>query len=222
VRLLFDLDGTLTDSSSGIIRCLAHTLKAFGQDVPSTRRLRLCVGPPLATVFQSLLTDCSNEDIERAIAIYRERYEATGIGESALFPGVAKALHELHERQHRVQLVTVKPEPYARRILEQFGISALFADVFAPALEDRVTTKSVLVRRALADGAHDKGETALIGDRAEDIIAARENRIFAAAAAWGYGTSEEIAAATPDRVFSTMTDYVNWIRSAHTDKSTER
>jgi len=213
MQLLFDLDGTLTDSSPGISRCLAYTMRAMGQDVPPIPRLRRCVGPPLATVFQSLLTNCDTDDIERAIGIYRERYEATGISESALFPGVVEALATLHKSTHCLQLVTVKPEPYARRILEQFRIATFFDDVFAPMLDDRVTTKSVLVRTALAGGTHQQSDIAMIGDRAEDIIAAREHRIFAAAAAWGYATSEEIAAAKPDRIFHTMTEYVRWIES---------
>jgi len=80
-------------------------------------------------------------------------------------------------------------------------------------LDDRVTTKSVLVRSALAGGRRKKSEIAMIGDRAEDLIAARENRIFSAAAAWGYGTSEELAEAKPDRIFHTMSEYVHWIES---------
>ena len=213
MQLLFDLDGTLTDSSPGIIRCLAHTMQVLGQDVPSIPCLRLCLGPPLVTVFQSLLTNDDNDVIERAIAIYREQYEATGISETALFPGVAEALNDLHQSSHCLQLVTVKPEPYARRVLKQLSIASVFNDVFAPTLDDRVTTKSALVRAALADGTYDKSEVAMIGDRAEDIIAARENRIFSAVAGWGYGTSEEIAAAKPDRIFSTMTEYVHWVES---------
>jgi phosphoglycolate phosphatase len=189
-------------------------MRVFNREVPSIRRLRLCVGPPLVQVFQSLLSNCDDADIERAIAVYRERYETTGISESALFPGVAEALNELHKSNHCLQLVTAKPEPFAQRILEQFSIAAFFNDVFAPTLDDRDTTKSMLVRTALAGGTHEKGDIALIGDRAEDIIAARENQIFSAAAAWGYGTSEEIAEANPDCTFYSMTEYVHWIESA--------
>jgi len=213
MQLLFDLDGTLSDSSPGIIRCVVHTMRVLGQDVPSIPRLRGCLGPPLLTIFQSLLPDCHNDVIERAIAIYREEYEAAGISETALFPGVAEALHELHRSHHCLQLVTVKPEPYARRVVKQLGIASFFNAVFAPTLDDRVTTKSTLVRAAVTGRTHDAGEMAMIGDRAEDIIAARENRIFSAAAAWGYGTSEEIAEAKPDRIFHTMTEYVHWIES---------
>jgi phosphoglycolate phosphatase len=71
----------------------------------------------------------------------------------------------------------------------------------------------VLVRTALAGGPYQESQIAMIGDRAEDIIAAREKRIFSAAAAWGYGTSEEIADAKPDRIFHTMSDYALWIES---------
>ena len=213
MQLLFDLDGTLSDSSRGIVRCLVHTLQVLGHEVPPIRRLRLCVGPPLVTVFRSLLTNGDDDAIERAIAIYRQRYEAAGITESALFPGVADALSQLHRSHHCLQLITAKPEPYATQILDHSNIAAFFSDVFAPTLDDRVTTKSVLVRSALAGGRRKKSEIAMIGDRAEDLIAARENRIFSAAAAWGYGTSEELAEAKPDRIFHTMSEYVHWIES---------
>ena len=100
MQLLFDLDGTLSDSRRGIVRCLVHTLQTLGHEVPSIPRLRLCVGPPLASVFQSLFTNYDSDHIERAIAIYRERYEAIGIRESALFPALRGDQSERLIRPH--------------------------------------------------------------------------------------------------------------------------
>lgn len=96
--LYFDLDGTLTDSSDGIIRCFAHAVEKMGVELADLP-LRSCVGPPLPAAFRTLLGSSEPSLIERAIALYRERFEAAGMFENALYPGVVEALSELR-REH--------------------------------------------------------------------------------------------------------------------------
>jgi phosphoglycolate phosphatase len=124
--LLFDLDGTLTDSRIGIVRCFAHALQQIGRpsaDLP----LLVCIGPPLPVAFQMLLGSEEPALIERAISVYRERFERIGMFENALFPDVMEGLTAMQQQGHRMRVVTAKPQPYALKILKHFQI-----DTFNP------------------------------------------------------------------------------------------
>jgi hypothetical protein len=138
--LLFDLDGTLTNSAPGILRCFAHALNHVGRrgiDVP----VHLAVGPPLYRVFEALLPVEDSPLIEPAIVAYRERYEAIGIFENSPYPGVHDALTTLRRRGHQMRVVTMKPEPYAARVLTHFNLAEFFGGLHAPALGTVATKK---------------------------------------------------------------------------------
>ena len=208
MHLLFDLDGTLTDSSVGIVRCFVHALQRVGIEV--TEPLTFCVGPPLAVAFRILLRSADTEVIEQAIAAYRERFETTGMFENALYPGVQHALTELFDEGHRMRLVTAKPQPYAIRILEHFEIARFFQAVHGPTLADRTHNKTTLIQEALRNVA--SRNAVMIGDRDEDIHAAKANGIRAIAARWGYGSAAELSAAAPSYAAEHIDDVVRWIR----------
>jgi phosphoglycolate phosphatase len=208
MQLLFDLDGTLTDSSVGIVRCFEHALRAVGSsvtDVPPP----VVIGPPLAIAFRELLRSDESLLIDEAIAAYRVRYEAAGMFENALYAGVVGALDELRSRGHRMRVVTVKPRPYADRILRHFGIEHFFDAVHGPTLADRSHTKARLIDEALSDSA--SSHAVMVGDRAEDIRAARAHGIPAIAVRWGYGSEEELSEAEPIYIADTIEDVVKWI-----------
>jgi phosphoglycolate phosphatase len=150
VHLFFDLDGTLTDSSLGIVRCFVHALKSVGVEVTELPLL-VCVGPPLPVAFRTLLASDEAHVIEQAIAAYRERFETTGMFENALYPGVRQALTELQKQGHRMRVVTAKPRPYAIRILEHFEIDRFFDAVHGPTLADRTHNKAILIEEALRE-----------------------------------------------------------------------
>jgi phosphoglycolate phosphatase len=205
MHLLFDLDGTLTDSSAGIVRCFAHALEAVGaeaREIPLT----VCIGPTLPVVFRELLGSGEPRAIDKAIAAYRERFETTGMFENTLYPGVGHALAELRRRGHRLRVVTAKPRPYAQRILQHFEIAPFFDAIHGPTLEDRSHSKAILIEEALRDAA--SGRAMMIGDRAEDIRGARANGIPAIAARWGYGSAEELSEAEPTYTADDISDVV--------------
>lgn len=206
--LLFDLDGTLTDSRAGIVRSFEHALRRMGHacaDLP----LLVCIGPPLPVAFQTLLGTDDPALIEQAISVYRERFERIGMFENALFPGVAEALTVLQGQGHRMRLVTAKPQPYARTILQHFGIDTFFEGVHGPSLEDRTHNKVTLLASALHG--HASTDAVMIGDRAEDVHAAYVNGIFSIAVGWGYGSEAELADATPTYCAQTMDDILRWV-----------
>jgi phosphoglycolate phosphatase len=210
MRLLFDLDGTLTDSRKGIARCFAHALAAMGRTAPPD--LTPYIGPPIADSFALLLDTSDAGDVERAIALYRERFERVGMFENALYPGIEGALAELAGDGHDLRVVTAKPRVYARRILEHFGIAGWFQGVFGPELGHRHCTKASLIRAACADGARSAASVVMIGDRADDVLGARQAGVPAIAVTWGYGDRAELADAAPDATVRTTEQLVACVR----------
>jgi phosphoglycolate phosphatase len=211
MHLFFDLDGTLTDSSPGIVRCINHALVELGRAPSEEAALRPMVGTPLWAIFETLIGTNDTTTIDRAIAAYRARFNDVGMFENSVFPGVASALAELRARGHGLQVVTGKPAVPARRIVDHFGMGQFFDAVHGPALTDRSCDKAVLISDALEVSGGRAEDAAMIGDRAEDVHAARANGVRAVAAAWGYGRREELVAARPDLVAETVADFVRWV-----------
>ncbi|RPJ56644.1 MAG: HAD family hydrolase, partial [Acidobacteria bacterium] len=130
MRLLFDLDGTLTDPGPGITRCIQHALSGLGRPAPSAAELAWCIGPPLRESFAVLLDDGDPVLVERAVALYRERFAAVGMFENEVYPGVADALASLRAAGHRLLVATSKPHVYAEAILRHFGLLPAFGAVY--------------------------------------------------------------------------------------------
>jgi phosphoglycolate phosphatase len=212
MRLLFDLDGTLTDSRLGITRCIQHALAEGGIAAPPVDELTPYVGPPLPGSFARLLGTSNPQRIEEAIEAYRCRFEMTGIFENRLYPGIVEALTALAAAGHDLSVVTVKPRIYALRILEHFGISRLFGGVYGPELGARDHTKASLIREACAAASTPARLTIMIGDRAEDVHGARSNGVGAVAVAWGYGDRRELETAGPDCIVASNTELLEYVR----------
>jgi phosphoglycolate phosphatase len=195
MHLLFDLDGTLTDSRCGILRCFQHALDELACEAPVESTLESYIGSPLpiGECFAELLGTTDPVCIDRAVALYRSRFERVGMFENALYPGAGEALAELDAAGHTLHVVTAKPAVYARRILDHFSIAPFFASIHGPDLGDRDVTKTDLVRRCLVHSRAAAAEAVVIGDRGADIIAARANTARSIGVRWGYGDREELA-----------------------------
>ena len=201
--LLFDLDGTLTDNSIGIARSIAFALDRLGVAIPDESALRRCVGPPLRESFAWLLDTDDRDAIELAIACYRERFADVGWRENVVYAGIPEVLAGLAAGPERVFLCTSKPELYARRIVQLFGLSehlhGIYGADMAGALDDKV---KLFAHVAAREGfAPQRG--IMIGDRAQDLRAARMNGARAVGVLWGFGSRDELAgadaiAATPE------------------------
>jgi phosphoglycolate phosphatase len=193
--LLFDLDGTLTDNYDGISRCVIHALEAMGCEPPDEVVLRGCVGPPLRQSFARLLSTDDGERIESAISLYRERYAAHGWSENALYPGIADALEALAAGGDHLLICTSKPQLYAKRIVAHFGLASLLHGVHGPELDGRLDDKRDLMAALLAMEQISPTQCVMIGDRSQDMAAARANNVAGLGVLWGYGTREELLSA---------------------------
>lgn len=190
--VLFDLDGTLTDPAEGITASLAHALEKMGVPVPEKSFLTRYIGPPLLDSF-AVDFHFSEEESLRALRFYREYFTARGIFENAMYDGIPTLLKALKERGITVSLATSKPEPYAVRILEHFGIAEYFDYVAGSTLDEKRSKKEEVIRYALDSlGVAAEKTIAMVGDREYDIFGARAVGITPIGVSYGYGTREEL------------------------------
>jgi len=210
-HLFFDLDGTVTDPREGIVRCISHALTVLKRSVPPPEELQRFIGPPLAQTFQTILGTTDEALVRSAIASYRERFTSIGIFENQLYPDIPAALALLTQRAFTIHLLTSKPKIFALRILDHFGLSASFASVYGPELNDLHGSKASLLRQALATEAVDAKSAVVIGDRREDVLAARDNGARSVGVTWGYGSREELENAGADRIVGSVSELVSWV-----------
>lgn len=193
--VFFDLDGTLTDSSAGIIGSLRHAIGRAGIPVPEDD-LNWLIGPPIRNSLAALV----GEDHEaRVFAYYRERYDERGWRENEPYEGIHDLLGRMTARGIPAYVATAKPTVFAKRILDHFDLSRFFVDVFGSELDGTRTRKDELLSWARAQMKME-GPGVMIGDRRYDIEAARANGLHAVGVTWGFGTREELEQAGADAI----------------------
>jgi phosphoglycolate phosphatase len=218
--LLVDLDGTLTDNLDGIARSIRHALRALGAPEPTDSALRPCVGPPLRTSLARLLGTADAAPVERALALYRERYAEVGWRENTVYEGADTAFARLAERGETLYLCTSKPAPYAEKIVAHFGFGRFLRRVYGADLAGGLDDKSALVAHLVAREGLDARRCTMIGDREHDVRAAHANGMRAIGVLWGYGSRTELAAADalvadPDAIAPAL----DWLRTVGDQKS---
>jgi phosphoglycolate phosphatase len=211
MNLLFDLDGTLTDAGPGIIRCVRHALAELGRPADAAADLGWCIGPPLRDSFAELLAGGDPTLPDRAVALYRERYETAGLFENSVYPGVADGLARLRAAGHALRVVTSKPHVYARRILAHFDLLDAFTEVYGAEFSGVNADKRDLIRHVLS-AERFRERPWMIGDRRHDVEGAHANGIPAVGVLWGYGSRAELQAAGADVLVESMEDLLAWSR----------
>ncbi len=189
MNILFDLDGTLTDSGPGIIRCARETFAHYGLPTPDDATMRTMVGPPLRDSFRRF--GFSEELVEEAILYYRALYMAGGKYENIPYPGIRELLAKLQSDGHRLFVATSKPEHMAVDILEHFGMAGYF-ELICGALQDGIRDKKSAVISYLLEKAGHDGRTVMVGDTVFDVVGAAELGIPTIVVAWGYGQVEDM------------------------------
>lgn len=213
--LIFDLDGTLTDSKPGILACLRKVLdeRGMGDCGPLDR----FVGPPVEEWVVELLPHGTAEEHAALVRDYRDCYSREGWNNNSVFPGVRDMLVALRRHGFPLYVCTSKHEPSAVRILEAFKLAPLLTAIYGDKPEYTSHSKADLLARILREhsvgpnSAHDSAGDAvwMIGDRVYDFEAARANGVPSVAVAWGYGAPQEWAqadavAATPAALLDLM------------------
>ena len=190
--ILFDLDGTLTDSGEGIINSVCLALKYYGLPIPSREELRVFVGPPLHETFQQFGVPAEKAD--EAVEVFRSRYNTIGKFENTPYPGIPELLETLQSHGHRLFVATSKPESTAKEVLEHFGLSRYFEIICGATLDRSRIDKSDVIRYLLQQ-TDTLANTVMVGDTAFDVLGAASHCIPTVGVAWGYGRVEDLQAA---------------------------
>lgn len=210
--ILFDLDGTVTNPEEGITKSFAYALEHMGIHVEDRRELRKVIGPPLLQSFDEFYHFTEEQSLE-ATEKYRERYGEKGWSENEVYEGMEEVLKTLSEQGAKLILATSKPERYAVRIMEHFGLAKYFtmlcgADDYA---KDR-STKEQVVRYAIErNGITDMGEVIMVGDRKYDVIGAAAVGIETVGVLYGFGEEEELRTAGAVSVVATPEELLEFL-----------
>ena len=187
--ILFDLDGTLTDSGEGIINCAALALEHFHLPVPDSEVMREFVGPPLHETFIKFGVPTEKADL--AVAIYRSRYHTIGKFENTPYPGIIQLLRSLKEMGATLLVATSKPEALSKEILEKFELASYFDRICGASLDRSRVSKSDVIAYLLQS--YDAADSiVMVGDTVFDVVGAAVHGIPTIGVSWGYGNVNEM------------------------------
>lgn len=176
---------------------MAHALERMGRPVPAGERAWL-IGPSIRAIYAQALGTESREEIDTAIALFRERYAQVGVETTDLYPGARELLERLKADGRRLAIASLKARVFIERIVERLGGARLFESVRGTPLDDPSASKEAMLAEALAeDGVRGANDVVMIGDTASDILAARHCGVWSVAALYGYGDREELMSARP-------------------------
>lgn len=193
--VLFDLDGTLTDSQDGILNAIEYALKHYGIAVEDRSTLRPFLGPPLTDSMREHFGFGTEQALE-AVGIFREYYNTTGLFENRVYPGIEAMLRDLQANGYRLFVATSKPEQIARRILEHFGLDGYFDYIGGATPDDSRVKKGDVIGYVLKEaGIENPVEAVMVGDRMHDVLGAKQNGMETIGVLFGYGDQEELTGA---------------------------
>lgn len=212
--VLFDLDGTLTDSGLGVANGVLYALEKMGYPKPTDSELKKYLGPPLWTSFQDY-AGMPESDTPEAVRLYREYYNETGAFENSVYPGIPELLAKLESDGKRLAVATSKVDYAALAILRHFNLDHHF-EVIAGSDEtgELRGTKSLVIAHALSElGLTDGTSIVMIGDREHDILGAKEHGIPGIGVLYGYGDRTELEAAGAAAIASDVSELASTLNS---------
>ena len=208
--ILFDLDGTLTDSGEGIINCAILALEHFGLPIPTREEMRVFVGPPLDQTFIKFGVPADKTD--EAIDVFRSRYIPIGKFENHPYPGIHEALKALKAQGHRLFVATSKPEETALEVLEKFELTEYFEQICGATMDNSRCHKADVIAY-LQRQVGNISKAIMVGDTQFDVLGAAAHGIPTIGVAWGYGEVNDMQAAGAARIVYTMDELVDALNS---------
>ena len=211
--VLFDLDGTLTDSAKGILASVDYAVEKMGlAPIPPEKR-RLYIGPPLLDSFQQI-NGMTVEESYEGVRLFRERYNRVGWMENRVYEGIPHMLRALKSRGVYLGVATAKPVAFAEMVLNYFGLAPYFDAISSAPMDESGLPKEELIRRALPEGAKN---VAMVGDRLYDMEGARRAGVSAIGALYGYGSREELEKSGADHICETPDDLARLLLDGEND-----
>ncbi len=214
--ILFDLDGTVSDPKVGICTSVQYGLSKMGIDVPDINVLTPFIGPPLRDSFRDFY-HIKDEDIEKVVAFYRERFSTVGLFENELYPGIEELLSTLKKNGKKLALASSKPRVFVVKILDYFGITGYFDVVMGSELDGTRENKVEIIEeslRLLFEGeTPDLEKCVMVGDRKYDVEAAAKVGLKGIGVTYGYGSREELVNAGADIICDSVEELKNLLLS---------
>lgn len=209
--ILFDLDGTLTESGEGITKSVQYALEKLGKPEEDLDALKVFVGPPLMEQFMKY-ADLDEETARRAVEIYRERYSTIGIFENRPYPGVAHMLEELKKKGYVLAVASSKPEYFVKKILAHFELEEYFEEAVGSEMNGSRTNKTEVIEETLRrlHLENHRNQVLMVGDKEHDILGARKAGVECLAVSYGYGTMEELTEAKPLQIADSVEEVLDF------------
>lgn len=190
--ILFDLDGTLTDSSPGIKNSIIYALKKYNIAVNVTSELDKFLGPPLHESFKEFY-GFDDEKAMEATLFYREYFSTKGIFENELFNGITDLLKGLCDNDKKLIVATSKPQQFTDKIMKHFDLSKYFEFIAGSNMDGTRSKKADVIEYALSEfHVSDKSKAVMVGERKHDIIGAKTIGIDSIGVEYGYGSYDEL------------------------------
>jgi phosphoglycolate phosphatase len=209
--VFFDFDGTLVDSGEGVRNSVEYALKKFGIEVENKDSLSSSIGPPLTVSFKTFY-GFDDENADRGVAYYREYYKDKGIFEGYVYDGIEETLKRLKDAGKRVMVATSKPEEYAKRVLEKFGIAKYFDFIAGATMDEKTRANKIEIMQYAFDSCGaSPSDTIMVGDRLFDIEGAKHFGMECIAVLYGYGSMEEFERYGAEYIVETAEDVANLI-----------
>ena len=209
--ILFDLDGTLTDSAEGIVNSVVYALKKKGIEEHDRAKLSAFVGPPLMDSFMKYY-GMAEEEARGMVPLYREYFEPKGWAENRVYEGIPEVLEKLRAQGKHLLVATSKPEAFAKRILEHFNLAQYFELIRGASMDEKLNRKEQVIACVIEEaGAEHVKEMVMVGDREHDVIGARLNGLPCVGVLYGYGSREELEAAGAAAVCPTVRELPEYL-----------
>ncbi|GAU79141.1 HAD-IA family hydrolase [Fusibacter sp. 3D3] len=209
--ILFDLDGTISDSKSGITKAVQYALKQFDINEP-LESLEKFVGPPLQESFEQYY-EFNSDTVNEAVTHYRTYFTEFGIYDNAPYEGVLEMLKKLHMTGTPLYIATSKPTVYARKILEKDLLAPYFKEIVGSELDGTRSQKREVIAYLMAIETLKAEEILMVGDRKHDLIGARDNQVDAVGVLYGYGDYEELSACESIQIVETVSALEAFLQS---------
>lgn len=188
--ILFDLDGTLTRSEEGITTTALYAAEKLGFSGFTKEQFKAFIGPPLHASFKQIV-GMTDEQAQRAIDLYHERFDRVGWSENEVYTGIPALLRSLRKNGAKVAIVTAKPQVFAERIAKHFGLAPYLTDIIGPGMDNKHAGKEALVAQGVRCLG---GRAVMVGDRRFDVEGGAANGVDTIGVTYGYGSEEELRA----------------------------
>ena len=209
--IIFDLDGTIIDSSQGILNSAMYALHKMGIEDVERDSLYSFIGPPLRDSFRTFFK-MNDEDSKKAVDYYREYYREKGVLEVSIYDGIAEVLKTLKQQGKQVMMGTSKPEIFARRIAEHLDIAQDFDVIAGGDLEGKRDDKVSVLNYGLEQlGNPGSEEILMVGDRKFDVLGAAKLGIDTLGVLYGFGEQEELEQAGAKWIVENPMDIIEFL-----------